>query len=74
MEWLDSVLDSPDFRLEAVGVIDFKEAVAMYRNYSDKAWSFTDCTSFVIMERLGLTKAFSFDEHFRQIGKFTVLP
>ena len=30
-----------------------------------KDWSFTDCTSKVIMERLRMTHAFAFDSHFR---------
>lgn len=30
--------------------------------------SFTDCVSFALMERLGLTKFFGFDEHFERAG------
>ena len=46
----------------------------LFRDYHDKEWSFTDCTSFVVMERLGVTRAFAFDDHFRQFGKATILP
>ncbi len=38
----------------------------------DKAWSLTDCTSFVIMEEHGLTEALTTDHHFAQAG-FRVL-
>ena len=38
----------------------------------DKAWSLTDCTSFVVMQEEGLTDALTTDHHFEQAG-FTVL-
>jgi len=34
----------------------------------DKFWSFTDCTSKIIMELLGVKEAFSFDRNFEQMG------
>lgn len=34
----------------------------------DKFWSFTDCTSKVVMERYSLTESFTFDKHFEQMG------
>src|SRR3989304_2583727 len=33
-----------------------------------KDFSFTDCTSFALMERLKVKSAFAFDVHFRQYG------
>jgi predicted nucleic acid-binding protein len=53
---------------------DFSAAWQMFRAYRDKEWSFTDCTCFVVMERLGITQAFAFDDHFRQLGTVTVVP
>jgi uncharacterized protein len=46
----------------------------VFRNYHDKEWSFTDCTSKVVMETRGITTAFAFDQHFRQFGSVTVVP
>jgi len=51
-----------------------RAAVAVFRRFADKDWSFTDCTSKVVIERLGLTTAFAFDQHFRQFGTVTVVP
>ncbi len=33
----------------------------------DKTWSFTDCTSKVVMEKFKIREAFAFDRHFRQM-------
>jgi predicted nucleic acid-binding protein len=46
----------------------------VFRRFADKAWSFTDCTSKVIIEKLGIKTAFSFDHHFRQFGSVSVEP
>ena len=53
---------------------DIQRAWHVFRQYTDKEWSFTDCTSRVVMEELGITQAFSFDQHFRQFGTVAVLP
>ena len=34
----------------------------------DKTWSFTDCTSKVVMELLDIQEAFTFDRHFEQMS------
>jgi len=44
----------------------------LYRARPDKAWSLTDCTSFVVMQDRGLTEALTGDRHFEQAG-FTML-
>ncbi len=46
----------------------------VFHRFADKEWSFTDCTSKVVMESLGIATAFSFDQHFRQFGTITVVP
>jgi predicted nucleic acid-binding protein len=53
---------------------DQRAAWQLFKRYSDKEFSFTDCTSFVVMERLELTHAFAFDEHFDQTGQFVRVP
>jgi predicted nucleic acid-binding protein len=39
----------------------------------DKQWSFTDCTSYVVMKEQSITEVFTFDHHFSQMG-FIRLP
>lgn len=45
------------------------EAWDIFKQFnSDKHWSFTDCTSYVIMKQLSIEEAFAFDHHFQQMG------
>jgi predicted nucleic acid-binding protein len=53
---------------------DEKRAWEILVSYHDKSFSFTDCTSFALMERLGIPEAFAFDEHSKQYDTFIVLP
>ena len=50
-----------------------REAWAIFERYSDKDFSFTDCTSFAVMEKGKIRAAFTLDHHFRQYG-FETLP
>lgn len=45
-----------------------EEAWKYFTKYSDKRFSFTDCTSFVVMHRMNLAEAFTNDHRFEQIG------
>jgi uncharacterized protein len=44
------------------------EGWAYFCQHDDKQYSLTDCISFVLMKRLGITTALTFDHHFRQAG------
>ena len=61
-------------RIHYLGVDEILATWEVFRNFSDKEWSFTDCSSKVVMERLGITTAFAFDHHFRQFGAIQVVP
>ena len=39
----------------------------------DKAWSLVDCSSFVVMQQLGIQKALTTDQHFEQAGFIRLL-
>ena len=49
------------------------EALRWFRKFSDQKVSFTDCVSFVLMKRLGISAAFTFDEDFVRAG-FRAVP
>jgi hypothetical protein len=61
-------------RIVRIDEQDFANAWDVFQRFHDKAWSFTDCTSRVVMERLGIVRAFAFDDDFRQFGTVAVVP
>ncbi len=63
---------SANIRVVEIDKEIFGEAWKLYVERLDKEWSFTDCTSFVVMNRLGLADAFTSDHHFEQAG-FNIL-
>jgi hypothetical protein len=46
----------------------FNEAWEVFQGFRDKEWSFTDCTSYVLMRELNIDTGISFDRHFSQFG------
>ncbi len=50
----------------------FDAAFALYSSRLDKDWSMTDCSSFVVMDRMSIPEALAHDHNFEQAG-FVVL-
>ena len=46
----------------------FDRGLDLYARRPDKAWSLTDCISFVVMAERGLIDALTGDRHFEQAG------
>jgi uncharacterized protein len=61
-------------RIEPITSEIIEKAWQLFKNFSDHDFSFTDCTSFIIMERLHIQTAFTFDHHFKEYGRFTTKP
>ena len=49
------------------------EAWKLMKKYKDHDFSFTDCTSFILMQKYGMKKVCSMDKHFQIMG-FEVYP
>lgn len=71
--WWEQVEGSSRLRWEWIGVTRAEKARRVFFRHRDKAYSFTDCTSLVVMQELRLKLALTTDAHFRQMG-FQVLP
>lgn len=71
---LDLIEQSAGIRIEWVGTPRFDLTKAFFRKHADHEYSFTDCTSFVVMRELKLSQALTTDKHFSQAGFEALLP
>ncbi len=46
----------------------FLEGWNYFQRYEDKSYSLTDCISFLVMTKMNIQKALTFDRHFVQAG------
>ena len=68
------ILESRFAELLSVDEPTRRRAWDIFRRDEVKEFSFTDCTSFALMEQRGLKTAFAFDRHFEQYGFALVQP
>ena len=61
-------------RLEWVTAEDVGRAWEVFQRYHDIEWSYTDCVSLAVMDRMEIQQAIAFDKHFRQFGKVSFVP
>ncbi len=66
-------VDGSSTTIARVSEEDEQRARAILTQYDDKDFSLTDATSFAVMERLGISFAFTFDSDFAAFGRFTIL-
>ena len=71
--WWELVKGSTRVKWEWIGMERAEKARTAFFRYRDKQYSFTDCTSFVVMQDLKIKQALTTDHHFRQMG-FQMLP
>lgn len=65
---LQLVEASAGFRMEWIGPDRFEATKAYLRKHADHDYSFTDCTSFIVMRELRLRDALTNDRHFIEAG------
>jgi len=68
IEELDRIYNSKLLVIEAFSERDWDKALRYFRKYKDQQIDLTDCLSFVIMERLDMKTAFTFDNDFKTHG------
>jgi len=69
---IDFIQTSDTVELVTITPEIFEKAYQLYCTRDDKEWGLTDCTSFVVMQKMRMNRAFTADRHFEQAG-FTVL-
>jgi uncharacterized protein len=66
--FVDKIRKSKSVRVFWIDEGLFEKALVILQKSDHKSWSFTDCTSFALMRELSISKAFTFDRHFREAG------
>lgn len=67
------ILTSAKYKVVTIDEHICLKALEKLQKYSDKLLSFTDCTSFVVMEQMKIKTALAFDDDFVKVG-FQVAP
>lgn len=73
VEFINSMKTSPHVEVVHIDPILDEQAWQLLSNRSDKSWSLVDCSSFVVMEQLGIKEALATDHHFEQAGFICLL-
>jgi uncharacterized protein len=71
---LDRIESSRAIAVEFIHPERYESAKLFFRKHADHGYSFTDCTSFVVMRDLGITEALTTDRHFVEAGFKALLP
>ena len=53
---------------------DIQAAWSTFRDQPERGWSFTDCTSKVVIERFHIKRVLTLDRHFAEFGALAILP
>ena len=73
IKFLKVVLKDPDIEIIHADEDIELEGYKTYQKYKDHDYSITDCVSFSIMNKIEITRCFTFDNHFLAMG-FNVEP
>ncbi|KOR32093.1 hypothetical protein TI05_09445 [Achromatium sp. WMS3] len=73
IQFLDMLQISQKVQLVYLTPTQIAATATLFRERADKEWSFTDCSSFILMQEYRIQVAFAFDEHCKQAG-FQVKP
>lgn len=71
--WWAQIEGSSRLRIESIDETQREQARTLFLGHRDKRFSFTDCSSFVLMRELRIRRVLTLDPHFRQMG-FDVRP
>lgn len=70
---IDTIKATPYLQIVHIDEATDEIAWSLCKNRPDKAWSLVDCTSFVVMQQMGIQEALTTDRHFEQAGFLQLL-
>ena len=73
LAFLEGLRTDPQVKIVPANEGLWDAGIARYAAGPDQDWSLTDCISFVVMEREGLSDAVTGDHHFAQAGFHVLL-
>lgn len=65
---LQEIQTAPDWEWVSASPALFSAGVQLHSERGDKAWSLTDCISFLMMPQRHIYQALTYDHHFEQAG------
>ncbi len=71
--FLDNITASDLLKIIKINENQFFKTIELFKRYENESFSFTDCSSFVIISDLKIEKVFTFDKHF-EILSIEILP
>ena len=66
--FIESLQENPAITIIPQTDSIFQQALILYKQRPDQAWSHTDCSSFCIMQQQNIIEALAYDKHFEQAG------
>jgi uncharacterized protein len=73
ISYIDTIKSAPYVEIVHIDPTTDADSWALLKARQDKDWSLVDCSSFVIMQRRGITEALTTDRHFEQAGFMRLL-
>jgi hypothetical protein len=68
------LLDLSGVTVHFITEAEIRQAWTLFRDNPGRDWSFTDCTSKVVIDMLHSKQALTFDRHFAEFGALELLP
>jgi predicted nucleic acid-binding protein len=65
---VNHVRSTAEYEIVPASLELFDAGLRLHGERNDKEWSLTDCISFIVMKRRGITRALTHDHHFEQAG------
>ncbi|MCS7072718.1 MAG: PIN domain-containing protein [Anaerolinea sp.] len=70
----ERLMQSRRFILLPLSDLDRAHTWEIFTRYSDKAWSYVDCSVLAVARRLAIGAVFAFDHHFDQMAEVQRVP